>query len=292
MHDVEVKSILSAKNGMNLYRGCSHGCIYCDSRSNCYQINHDFEDIEVKVNAPALLEQALRRKRQKCMIGTGSMCDPYLHIEQERHLARRCLELIDEYGFGVSLLTKSDRILRDLDLLKKINRKSKCVVQMTMTTYDEALCKLIEPHVCTTARRAEVLNILRDEGIPTIVWMTPILPYINDTMENLNGLLKYCIDARVYGILTFGMGVTLREGDREYFYAQLDKKFPGMKQKYIKAYGNAYNVNSPHNKELMEELRKQCREHDMVCNPDVLFRYMAEYENKSDCEQMNLFDFL
>ena len=134
MHFVDAKSILSSQNGMNLYRGCTHGCIYCDSRSECYQMKHDFEDIEVKQNAPELLERALRSKRRKCMIGTGAMCDPYMHCEEQLELTRKCLSLIDEYGFGVAIQTKSDRILRDLDLLTSINHKAKCVVQMTLTT--------------------------------------------------------------------------------------------------------------------------------------------------------------
>ena len=141
MHYVQAKGILSARNGMNLYRGCSHGCIYCDSRSKCYQINHPFEDIEVKVNALELLESALKKKRQKCMIGTGSMTDPYIPLELELKYVRRALELIDKYGFGVTLQTKSDRVLRDMDLLEKINRKTKCVVQMTLTNVDDELSK-------------------------------------------------------------------------------------------------------------------------------------------------------
>ena len=186
------KELLSAQNGMNIYRGCTHGCIYCDARSTCYQMKHAFEDIEAKINAPQLLEQALRRKRKKCMIGTGAMSDPYLHLERELRLTRQCLELIDTYGYGVSIQTKSDMILRDLDLLKSINRKTKCVVQMTLTTFDENLCMILEPHVCTTTRRLEVLNILKTEGIPTIVWLTPILPFINDTEDNIRSLLEEC----------------------------------------------------------------------------------------------------
>ena len=200
-HYKDVKGILSAKNGMNLYRGCTHGCIYCDSRSKCYQMDHDFEDVEIKRNAPELLEDALRRKRSRCMIGTGSMCDPYLPFEKSERLTRRCLELIDQYGFGFSVITKSDLVLRDLDLLKRINEKTKCVVQMTLTTFDEDLCRILEPNVCTTARRAEVLNILRDEGIPTVVWLCPILPFINDSEENLRGILSCCFEARVKGII-------------------------------------------------------------------------------------------
>lgn len=228
MHFVKAKGILSARNGMNIYRGCTHGCIYCDSRSTCYQMQHDFEDIEVKQNAPELLEAALRRKRKKCMIGTGSMCDPYMHCEEKLGLTRRCLEIIDQYGFGATLITKSNRLLRDLDLLKSINTKTKCVVQMTLTTYDEALCKILEPKVCTTRERYETLKILRDNGIPTIVWLTPVLPFINDTETNLRGILDYCFDAGVKGIICFGFGTTLRDGDREYFYAALDRHFPGF----------------------------------------------------------------
>ena len=153
MHYTESKGILSAKNGMNLYRGCSHGCIYCDSRSKCYQFTHAFEDIEVKSNALVLLEDALRRKRKKCMIGTGSMTDPYIPLERELEHVRKTLMLVERYGFGFTVITKSDLILRDLDLLKRINEKTKCVVQMTLTTFDEELCRKIEPGVCTTRRR-------------------------------------------------------------------------------------------------------------------------------------------
>ena len=158
MHYVEAKGILSAQNGMNLYRGCSHGCIYCDSRSKCYHIDHAFEDIEVKENALELLESALKRKRKKCMIGTGAMTDPYIPLEMELCHVRKALELIYEYGFGLAIQTKSDRILRDIDLLQKINERTKCVVQMTLTTFDEELCRKIEPNVCSTRERFEVLK--------------------------------------------------------------------------------------------------------------------------------------
>lgn len=293
MFEVDVKAILSAGNGMNLYRGCSHGCIYCDARSTCYQVHPDrpFEDIEVKRNAPKLLEQALRGKRKKCMIGTGGMSDPYLHVEKKLGLTRRCLELIDEYGFGAAIQTKSDLILRDLDLLKRINSKTKCVVQMTLTTYEEDMCRLIEPNVCTTRRRAEVLEILRDEGIPTVCWMTPILPFINDTQENIRGLLEYCSRAKTYGILTFGMGVTLRDGDRQYFYRKLDANFPGLREKYVKTYGDAYEVPSPNRAGLMRLVRSVCSEQGIVCDSDEIFRYLYRFEDKLAGKQMTLFDF-
>lgn len=289
MHNINAKSILSANNGMNIYRGCSHGCIYCDARSSCYQMDHPFEDIAIKINAPELLEMALRKKRNRCMIGTGAMCDPYLHIEKELKLTRRCLELIYEYNFGLSIQTKSDLILRDLDLLKQIHNKTKCVVQMTITTYDEDLCSILEPHVCTTKRRAEVLQIMRDEGIPTICWISPILPFINDTEENIHGLMDYCIEAEVYGIMQFGMGVTLRDGDRQYFYKNLDAYFLGMKEKYIREFGNSYEIPSPNNKKLMRILIDRCKENNIVYDSSKLFAYMNAYTDKQAGEQLSLF---
>lgn len=289
MHFKEAKSILSSQNGMNIYRGCSHGCIYCDSRSKCYNMEHEFEDIEVKVNAPELLEAALKKKRKKCMISTGSMCDPYMHIEEKLGYMRKCLEIIDKYGFGVTVLTKSNRILRDLDLLTSINRRSKCVVQMTLTTYDENLCRILEPAVCTTRERFEVLKIMNQNGIPTVVWLDPILPFINDTEENLRGILDYCARAKVYGIICFGMGMTLREGNREYFYSKLDVHFPGLKQKYHKKYGYSYEVTSDNNDKLMDIFYRECRKHGIVCDNAEIFRYLHTYEVRQP-EQLSFFD--
>ncbi|ROR29414.1 DNA repair photolyase [Mobilisporobacter senegalensis] len=287
MHYKEVKGILSSKNGMNLYRGCTHGCIYCDARSKCYGMKHDFEDVEIKSNGNQLLEDSLRRKRKKCMIGTGAMCDPYIHMEDKLKSTRKSLELIEEYGFGISIQTKSNRILRDLDLLKKINAKTKCVVQTTLTTYDEDLCKIIEPSVSTTKERFEVLQVMKEHDIPTVVWMTPILPFINDTKENLRGLLNYCIEAKVYGIICFGIGLTLREGNREYFYEKLDQHFPGMKERYHKKYGYAYEIMSDHNKELMGIFYEECKKYNIVCNNDDIFKYLHEFEEKESMEQLS-----
>jgi len=280
LHFVDAKGLLSAHNGMNIYRGCTHGCIYCDSRSCCYNFTHEFEDIEVKRNAPQLLEQALRAKRRPCMIGTGAMCDPYMHCEEELGLTRRCIELIERYGFGLSIQTKSDRILRDIDLLARINRKTKCVVQITMTTYDEELCRIVEPNVSTTARRFEVLQAMHERGIPTIVWMTPILPWINDTRENVEGILDYCVRAHVYGIITFGMGMTLRDGDREYYYAALDRHFPGLSTRYRQTYGNAYELPSPHHETLMPIVYETCRRHGIRSDTGGLFAWMHEFPEK------------
>mgnify|MGYP001169876183 FL=1 len=288
MHFVEAKGILSSNNGMNIYRGCTHGCIYCDSRSKCYGFKHEFEDIEVKINAPQLLEKALKSKRKKCMIGTGAMCDPYLHIEENLKLTRKCLELIDQYEYGVAVQTKSTRVLRDMDLLKSINDKTKAVVQMTMTTCDETLCKILEPNVSTTKERFETLLQFKEAGIPTVVWLTPILPFINDTEENIRGILEYCVEAGVKGIICFGMGVTLRDGDREYFYKALDKHFPGIKNKYIRTYGNAYDIPSPNNENLLEIFKEVCVKNGMIYQIKECFQYLHEFPQKY--EQMSLRD--
>ena len=290
MHYVKAKGILSVKNGMNLYRGCSHGCIYCDSRSKCYHMEHMFEDIEVKENAIELLESALKRKRQKCMIGTGSMTDPYIPLEMELGNVRKALSLIYEYGFGFTVITKSNRILRDIDLLQKINERTKCVVQMTLTTHDEELCKKIEPNVSTTRERFEVLRKMRDAGVPTVVWLSPILPYINDTEDNIMGILDMCIEAKVYGIICFGMGLTLRDGNREYFYEQLDKWFPNLKEKYMRQFGNQYVIDSPNNDKLMQLFHQRCSENGIVHNNGQIFEYLQTFEDKQAARQLSLWD--
>lgn len=290
MHFVKAKGILSAKNGMNLYRGCSHGCIYCDSRSNCYHMEHAFEDIEVKENAIELLKDALTRKRKKCMIGTGSMTDPYIPLEMKLENVRKALELVYEYGFGFTVITKSNRILRDLDLLQKINEKTKCVVQMTLTTFDEDLCRKIEPNVSTTEERFEVLKTLRDCGIPTVVWLSPVLPFINDTEENISGILDMCAEAKVYGVICFGMGLTLREGNREYFYEQLDRLFPGLKEQYIRTYGDQYMIESGNSQKLMRLFHRKCEKYGFVHDNDQIFRYLSAFEEKDDGGQISIWD--
>ncbi len=293
MHFVEAKNILTGKSGrygMNIYRGCSHGCIYCDSRSRCYQFDHPFEDIEVKKNAPELLEAALRSKRSKCMIGTGSMSDPYMHCEEKLMLTKRCLEIILKHGFGAAVQTKSDRILRDIDLLDEINKNAKSVVQMTLTTYDDELCKIVEPNVCNTKRRIEVLEKMKERCIPTVVWLSPVLPYINDTEENIRRILDACVSVGVKGIICFGMGLTLRDGDREYYYAALDKHFPGLKERYIREYGDSYIVSSPNNGRLMSIFEDVCSRYGIISKADECFSYMQEFPQKEI--QLSMFDLL
>ena len=286
MHFVQAKGILSQNNGINVYRGCTHGCIYCDSRSLCYQNPQPFEDIEVKENAPQLLETALRSRRKRCMIGTGSMCDPYIHAEAELRITRRCLELISRYEFGAAVLTKSDLIMRDIDLLDEINRKTKAVVQMTLTTADEELCRIIEPNVCATARRFEVLCEMRERGIPTVVWFSPLLPFINDTEENVLKIVDYAKRAGCYGIMSFGMGLTLREGNREYFYAALDRHFSGLRERYEQRFVNYYELPSPDTARLMKLFREECAKAGLESDPQKLFAYLNEFP---ECEQLTLF---
>ena len=287
MHFVRAKGLLSAANGMNIYRGCMHGCIYCDSRSTCYHMEHAFEDVEVKENALELLEDALRRKRKKCMLATGYMTDPYIPLEDELRLVRGALSLAAKYGFGFTLCTKSARVLRDIDLLTEINRRAKCVVQMTLTTHDETLCRKLEPNVSTTRERFEALCTLRDAGIPTVVWLAPVLPFINDTQENICGILDYCVEAGVRGVICFGIGVTLREGSRDYFYRQLDRLFPGMKERYARAYGLRYELLSPDAPRLMGTVRDTCVKHGIMCEPDEVFRYLRTLETEDT--QLSLF---
>lgn len=290
MHVIEAKGILSPNNGMNLYRGCTHGCIYCDARSTCYNMQHEFTDIEIKGNALELLESALKRKRTKCMIGTGSMTDPYIHLENELKTVRRALELIERYGFGIAIQTKSTRILRDIDILKSINDKTKAVVQMTLTTYDESLCKIIEPAVSTTRERFEALLKFKEAGIPTVVWLTPLLPFINDTPENLRGILDYCASAGVRGIINFGMGLTLREGNREFFYENLDKYFPGVKEQYIRYFGMSYECASPRTRELMKIFQDFCKSNGIMHDNDEIFKCISTFESKNLGTQLSLFD--
>lgn len=251
-------------------------------------MDHAFEDIEIKSNAAELLDEALAKKRRPCMVSTGAMCDPYLHAEDREKLTRRCLEVILRRGCGVAVQTKSDRIMRDIDLLTEINRRAKCVVEMTLTTADDALCKIVEPNVAVTSRRAEVLCKMQERGIPTIVWLTPILPFLNDTAENAVSIVDMCAACGVYGIIYYGAGVTLRSGDREYFYSQLDRRFSGIKEKYIRAFGDRYVCISPRSAEIDRAFYAAAEQHGIVTGNEELFSYMCRWEGKF--QQLGLFD--
>ena len=289
MHYVTAKSILSSKNGMNIYRGCTHNCIYCDSRSNIYNMNHDFEDVEVKVNSIELLKKALKRKKEKSMIGIGSMSDPYMPLEKSLKYTRQALELVCKLGFGFTCITKSDLVLRDIDLFKKINEKSKAVLQMTLTAADDKLSKKIEPNVCTTKERASILKKFNEKGIPTVVWLCPVLPFITDSEENIERILDYCIGAEVYGIICLEMGLTLRDGNRQYFYRKLDEEFPGLKRKYIEAYGKRYALPSSNKSKLMKMFRERCLENNIESNPQKIFQYLSEFPKNQKHSSQNYF---
>ena len=287
MHFVEAKALLSRWGSMNIYRGCAHGCVYCDSRSTCYQFTHRFEDIEVKRNAPELLEAALRRKRTPGMIGTGSMSDPYQPCEEELCLTRQCLEIILHHGCGASVITKSDRVMRDIDLFDDINRRTKSVLQMSLTIADDDLSRILEPNVCPTSRRYEVLKEFQKRDIPSVVWMTPLLPFLTDTEENFDALMDYCLDAGVRGIICYNIGVTLRDGDREYYYRALDRHFPGLSARYRQTYGSAYEVVSARSGTLMARFHEQCERYGILHDPEACFAYLRKFPDRN--EQLSLF---
>ncbi|MDR1085797.1 MAG: radical SAM protein [Deltaproteobacteria bacterium] len=287
MHYEEFKTIVSPEGGMNLYRGCTHGCIYCDSRSVCYQIKHNFEDIAVKKDAGQILAAQLRHRKKKLMIATGAMSDPYNPMEKDLGLTRECLRVILEAGFGVTVLTKSALIIRDLDILTAINEKTRCVVQMTLTTFDDSLTKKIEPGVSTTYERFEVLKIIAEAGIDSVVWLCPILPFLNDTEENLLGVLEYCLEARVRGIMMFNFGLTMREGSRDYFYLSLDRLFPGLKEKYIKMFGDRYICNSPRAERLLDRFYAVTNKAGIINRTEDVFAYLKAFPE--DTGQRKLF---
>ena len=276
MHYVKAKGIFTSDYGINLYRGCTHGCIYCDSRSEIYQLKHKFEDIEVKENAVELLKKELIR-RKPFMVVTGAMTDPYIPIEKRLQHVRKCLELIYRYGYGFSCLTKSDLILRDLDLLKKINEKTKVVVQITITAANDELCKKIEPNVSPTSKRVDVLERLNENNIPAVVWLSPILPYINDTEQNINSILDWCIDTNVKGVLNLDMGLSMRQGNREYFYKKLDENFPGLKEKYVEEFKDQEFIYGRNYRKLKGIIKNTCQKYKILYKQDDIFNYIYEF---------------
>ena len=289
MHFIQARGILNTRNGMNYYRGCQHGCIYCDARSKCYRMDHIFEDIAVKENTLELLEAVLKSKRKPCMIGTGSMSDPYMPLEKELELTRKVLLLLQRYGFGATLLTKSDLVLRDLDVLQAIHRRSKAVVQMSLTCFDEELSRFLEPNVVPTSRRVLTLEKLHEAGVPSVVWLCPVVPFLTDTEDNIRSIVESCARTGVKGIIQFGMGMTLREGNREYFYARLDSRFPGLRERYIRTYGNAYELPSPREAQLMQLFSELCERYGIWHDNDRIFHYLSTLEETDSMGQLSFF---
>lgn len=249
------------KYNMNLYRGCQHRCIYCDTRSECYQIEDFDHEILYKENAIKLLRKELATKRVKGVIGLGSMNDPYQPIETELQLTHQALEVIAEFGFPLHIITKSSLILNDLEILKKINRIY-ATVSFTITTVDDSLAKILEQGASSPSERYRAMNILSDNGIQVGISLMPVLPFIEDNLENITTILEQAHRAGVkYIIPAFGM--TMRDRQREYFYGKLDEHFPGLKQKYIQKFGENYSCSADNLQELKNTFDDLCRKFDI-----------------------------
>ena len=270
---------------MNLYRGCSHGCIYCDSRSNCYHIDN-FDVPKGKENALLILENELSKKKDHGVVGIGSMSDTYNPLEIKYEQTRGALKLISKYNFGVSIDTKSDLILRDLDLLKEINSKNNVIIKFTITTPHDDLSKIVEPHVCPSSKRFAAIKELTDNGIFAGIMMNPLLPFIEDNEEDIKELVRLAHLSGAKFIQSF-MGMTLRENQRDYYYEKLDKYFPGLKEKYKRYYGERYNCPVPDYKRLYKVLTTECNKYGILYNmKDIIKAYKKEIK---DNEQISLF---
>lgn len=295
MEFVKAKTILTkVKDGsewygvdynMNLYRGCSHGCIYCDSRSNCYHIDN-FDRVRGKENALHILEKELSKKRTKGVVGIGAMSDTYNPLEIKYEQTRGALKLISKYDFGVSIDTKSNLILRDLDLLKEINSKNNVIIKFTITTPDDELSKIIEPNVCVSSKRLETIKILNDNGIFVGIMLNPVLPFITDKEEDIKKLVKLASEYGAKFIHTY-MGMTLRENQKDYYFNKLEEHFIGLKSKYIKTYGDKYSCLPQNYKYLYNVFVNECNKYGILYKmDDIIKAYKKEIINN---EQISLF---
>lgn len=270
---------------MNIYRGCSHGCIYCDSRSDCYHVER-FDEVRAKENSALLLEKELSSKKKTGVIGTGAMSDPYNPFEKTYELTREALKVINRNEFGVAIATKSDLISRDIDILKAIMAHSPVLAKITVTAAQDELSRKVEPHAPTSSERFKAIEALAKEGVFVGVLLMPVLPFIEDNTENIEAIIKMACDSGAKFIYP-GFGVTLRQNQRDYYYNALDKTFPGMKSKYIQSFGEAYSCASPNAKVLYQLLKKQCEEKGMLYKmKDIISAYKKGYEDK----QISLFD--
>ena len=286
--EIEAKTLLSNnKHPMgwfgthylfNIYRGCEHHCIYCDSRSLCYRI-YNFDELIVKKNAPELLKKELKQKRKKGTIGTGAMSDPYTKSEKNYLLTRKCLEVISDYNYPIHITTKSNLILRDLDILQEIN-KTYASTAITITTSDDHLAKIIEPFAPSSTERFKALEILSTLGICTSITMMPILPFLEDTEKSILDIVN---KADYYGVkhIVPWIGMSLRDRQRDYYYKALDKNFPGLRARYEKRYGNRYNCNSPNAKKLYSILAEACNKYNISLK-------MPYYEEKITAVQLDM----
>lgn len=270
---------------MNLYKGCSHGCIYCDSRSNCYHIDN-FDKVRGKENALIILEQELIKQKEKGVIGIGAMSDTYNPLEKKHEQTRGALKLISKYGYGISIDTKSNLILRDIDLLKEINSKNNVIIKFTITTPHDSLSKIIEPNVSVSSERFKAIKELSDNGIFTGVMLNPLLPFITDKEEDIKLLVKLAHLSGAKFIHTY-MGMTLRENQRTYYYKKLDESFPNLKEKYIKFYGERYNCIVLNNQKLYKVFTEECQKYGILYRmDDIIKTYKKELKTN---EQLSLF---
>lgn len=296
MEFVSAKTIISSYSNnnswfgsnynMNIYKGCCHGCIYCDSRSECYRVEK-FDEVRVKEKALAIIERELKSKRKTGVIGTGSMSDPYNPFEKQFKLTRGALELINLYRFGVSIATKSDLIIRDIDLLKAISAHSPVLIKVTITTADDTICKKVEPNVAVSSDRFKVIKKLSENGIFGGILLMPVLPFIEDTVENISSIIKLAHENGAKFIYP-AFGVTLRQNQREWYYNKLDEHFPTLKQKYMQHYANTYECRSPKAMELWALFKKECDSCGMQYKmEDIIKGYKQGYGKKN---QLSIFD--
>lgn len=289
MEFIETKTILQKANhgnewfgidyNMNLYKGCSHKCIYCDSRSNCYQIE-DFDRVRAKRDEIEILNLELKNKRKKGVIGIGAMSDTYNPFEKKYEITRQALKLISYYNFGVSIETKSNLITRDIDLFKEINSKADIILKFTITTADDELSKLIEPSVCVSSERLKAMKQLAESGLFVGTLVTPIIPFITDSEENIRKVIKLSAENGARFAYSIG-GLTLRDNKRAYFYEQLDKLFPELKEKYIQTYGNNYFCSSI-NKNLAYIFKKECEKYGLLYKMQDIIKEYKKNEIKNE----------
>lgn len=263
---------------MNIYKGCCHGCIYCDSRSECYRIDK-FDVVRAKKDAIALINKELKSKKRTGVIGTGAMSDPYNPFEKEYSLTRAALELININGFGVSIATKGILVARDIDVLKKIQSHSPVLVKITVTTCDDELCKKIEPNVGLASKRFSAIKELSDNGIFAGILLMPVLPFLEDNEDNITGIVKLAHENGAKFIYP-AFGMTLRQNQRDWYYKKLDENFPGIKQKYIQQFKNDYECRSPKAKALWQLFRGECDKLGILYKMnDIINAYKSGYED-------------
>lgn len=265
---------------MNIYKGCCHGCIYCDSRSSCYQII-DFDRVRIKDNSTQIIKRDLKSKQKKGVVGTGAMSDPYNPFEEKYRLTREALQLVDENRFGISIATKSNLITRDIDILKRIQAHSPVIIKMTITTYEDELCKKIEKNVCSTSARFKALKELSDNGVYAGVLLMPILPFINDNEENIKNIIKGAYESGAKFVFSYGLGVTLRHNQREYYFKQLRSIFPksNLDKKYIELYGESYENPAINYEHLWNVFKEECKKYNMLYEmKDIITDYKNKYE--------------